>query len=83
MPSPAIEAVWGPLRFPLLSDLEGLAMKRHVFTPEARPLAAFIGTVVLAVLAAVLVLIPDTAVQSVDSMSHLPTGWDDLLTTRF
>ncbi|UCU97763.1 hypothetical protein [Acidovorax radicis] len=58
-------------------------MKRHVFTPGARPLAAFIGTVVLAVLAAVLVLMPDTAVQSVDSMSHLPTGWDELLTTRF
>ena len=58
-------------------------MKRHVLSPGMRPLAAFLGTVVLAVLAAVLVLMPDATVQSVDSMSHLPAGWDDLLSTRF
>ena len=58
-------------------------MKRHFLTPGARPLAAFIGTVVLAVLAAASVLIPDAVVQSVDSMSHVPMGWDGLTTTRF
>lgn len=58
-------------------------MKRHVLPPGARPLVAFIGTVVLAVLAAASVLMPDAIVQSVDSMSHLPTGWEDLTSTRF
>ena len=58
-------------------------MKRHVLPSGARPLAAFIGTVVLAVLAAASLLMPDDAVRSVDSMSHLPVGWDELLSTRF
>ena len=49
-------------------------MKRRPLSPAARALAAFIGTVVLAVLAAVSLLLPDVAVQSVDSMSRLPTG---------
>lgn len=58
-------------------------MKRHFLPPGTRPLAAFIGTVVLAVLAAASVLMPDAVVQSVDSMSYIPTGWDDLTATRF
>ncbi|MBT9512069.1 MAG: hypothetical protein IV104_06960 [Acidovorax sp.] len=59
-------------------------MKRHSLPPGARALAAFIGTVVLAVLAAVALLMPDVAVQSVDSMLLLPTlGLDEILSTRF
>ena len=58
-------------------------MKRHVLPPGARPLAAFIGTVVLAVLAAASVLVPDDVVRSVDSMSHLPAGWDEVVSGRF
>jgi len=46
-------------------------------------LIAFIGTVVLAVLAAVSLLMPDVAVQSVDSMSHGLTGLDQILSTSF
>jgi hypothetical protein len=56
-------------------------MKRHPLPPGARALAAFAGTVVLAVLAAASLLMPDVAVQSVDSMSLLPNGLDQLLPT--
>lgn len=42
---------------------------------------AFTVTVVLAVVAAVLGLLPDIAVQSADSMTHLPHQLDQLLPT--
>jgi len=58
-------------------------MKRHSLPPGARALVAFIGTVVLAVLAAVSLLMPDVAVQSVDSMSNGLTGLDQILSTSF
>lgn len=54
-------------------------MKRHPFSPGARAIAAFAGTVVLAVLAAASVLMPDVTVQSVDSISMLPEGLDQIL----
>ncbi|MCE1194261.1 MAG: hypothetical protein LWW96_19115 [Acidovorax sp.] len=55
-------------------------MKRPPSTPGTRALAAFAGTVVLAVLAAASLLMPDVAVQSVDSMPLLPSGLDQMLT---
>ena len=58
-------------------------MKRHFLPPGARALVAFIGTVVLAVLAAVSLLMPDVAVQSVDSMSNGLTGLDQILSASF
>ncbi|KZT17197.1 hypothetical protein A1D30_06140 [Acidovorax sp. GW101-3H11] len=58
-------------------------MKRHPLPPGTRAVAAFLGTVVLAVLAAVTVLMPDVAVQSVDSMLHLPAGLDEILSSGF
>ncbi len=58
-------------------------MKRHPMTPGARAIFAFAGTVVLAVLAAVSLLMPDVTVQSVDSMSMLPTGLDQILPASF
>lgn len=58
-------------------------MKRHSLPPGARAVVAFVGTVVLAVLAAVSVLMPDVAVQSVDSMLHLPAGLDEILSNGF
>jgi non-ribosomal peptide synthetase component E (peptide arylation enzyme) len=54
-------------------------MKRHNFPPGARAVFAFVGTVVLAFLAAASHLTPDIAVQSVDSMAMLPNGLDQLL----
>lgn len=56
-------------------------MKRRPLPPGARALVAFVGTVVLAVLAAASLLTPDVAVQSVDSMSLLPNGLDQILPT--
>jgi len=56
-------------------------MKRHPLPPGARALAAFAGTVVLALLAAASLLTPDVAVQSVDSMALLPNGLDQILPT--
>ena len=56
-------------------------MKRHPLPPGARALVAFVGTVVLAVLAAASLLTPDVAVQSVDSMALLPNGLDQILPT--
>ncbi|QLA79547.1 hypothetical protein EXV95_02025 [Acidovorax sp. JMULE5] len=53
-------------------------MKRHPLTPGTRALAAFAGTVVLAVLAAASLLMPDVTVQSVDSMPLLPIGLDQI-----
>lgn len=53
-------------------------MKRHPLTPGTRALAAFAGTVVLAVLAAASLLMPDATVQSVDSMPLLPSGLDQI-----
>jgi len=54
-------------------------MKRHPITPGTRALAAFAGTVVLAVLAAASLLMPDVTVQSADSMPLLPSGLDQIL----
>ncbi|CAN7286089.1 hypothetical protein ASF11_16160 [Acidovorax sp. Leaf76] len=54
-------------------------MKRHPMPPGTRALAAFVGTVVLAVLAAASVMTPDIAVQSADSMAMLPGGVDEIL----
>jgi hypothetical protein len=54
-------------------------MKRHPWTPGTRALAGFAGTVVLALLAAASLLMPDITVQSVDSMPHLPSGLDQIL----
>ena len=80
----AIEAVWvaiGPpaLHFFLRKDT---SMKHHSFSPGARSLAAFLSTVVLAVLASVALLTPDVAVPSVDSLAQLPDGLDQLLPTN-
>ena len=58
-------------------------MKRHPLTPGTRALAAFAGTVVLAVLAAASLLMPDVTVQSVDSMSLLPVGLEQLFPSSF
>lgn len=58
-------------------------MKRHPWTPGTRALVAFAGTVVLAVLAAASLLMPEVAVQSVDSMPLLPSGLDQILATSF
>lgn len=78
----AIEARWGPLRSPdpfLLLRIR--AMNRHHFQPGTRAIAAFTVTVVLAVLAAVLGLLPDFVVQSADSMTYLPNQLGQLLPT--
>ena len=56
-------------------------MNRSHFQPGTRALVAFPVTVVLAVVAAVLGLLPDIAVQSADSMTHLPHQLDQLLPT--
>lgn len=56
-------------------------MKRRSLTPGTRALFRFAATVVLAVLAAASLLMPDVAVQSVDSMSLLPNGLDQILPT--
>lgn len=53
-------------------------MKRNPWTPGTRAFAAFVGTVVLAVIAAASLLMPDATVQSADSMSLLPTGLDQI-----
>lgn len=57
-------------------------MNRHHFQPGTRAIAAFAVTVCLAVLAAALGLLPEIAVQSVDSMTHLPNQLDQMLPTR-
>lgn len=54
-------------------------MNRHHFRPGTRAIAAFTVTVVLSVLAAVLGLLPDFAVQSADSMTRLPNQLGKLL----
>jgi hypothetical protein len=54
-------------------------MKRRPLKSGTRALAAFTGTVVLALLAAASLLMPDVTVQSVDSMPLLPSGLDQLL----
>lgn len=54
-------------------------MKRRPWTPGTRALAAFTGTVVLALLAAASLLMPDVTVQSADSMPLLPGGLDKIL----
>lgn len=53
-------------------------MKRHPLPPGMRALAAFVGAVVLAVLAAASVMTPDIAVQSADSTAMLPNGLDQI-----
>lgn len=54
-------------------------MKRHPQQPGMRALAAFVGTVVLAVLAAVSAITPDVVVQSADSTAMLPSGLEEIL----
>ena len=54
-------------------------MNHHQLRPGTRAIAAFAVTVVLSVLAAVLGLLPDMAVQSADSMTRLPNQLDQLL----
>ena len=56
-------------------------MKRRPFPPRARALAAFAGTVAVALLAAASSLLaPDVAImQSVDSMALLTDGLDQFL----
>lgn len=54
-------------------------MKRQSLPPGVRALAAFIGTVVLAVLAAASVVTPDIGVQSADSTAMAPIGLDEIL----
>ena len=56
-------------------------MNRYHFQPGTRAIVAFTVTVVLAVVAAVLGLLPDIAVQSADSMTHLTHQLDQLLPT--
>lgn len=58
-------------------------MNRHKPQPGTRAIVAFTATVVLSVLAAVVGLLPDVAVQSADSISHLPNHLDQLLPTGF
>lgn len=58
-------------------------MQRRPLTPRTRALAAFAGTVVLAVLAAASLLMPDVTVQSADSMPLLPSGLNQLVDTSF
>lgn len=58
-------------------------MKCPCLPPAARALLAFIATVLLALLAALALLLPDMTAQSVDSMLHLPTGLDEILSLRF
>ncbi|MFZ2857606.1 hypothetical protein [Acidovorax soli] len=56
-------------------------MNHHPTPSGTRAIAAFAATVVLSVLAAVLGLLPDVAVQSADSMTRLPDQLDQLLPT--
>lgn len=56
-------------------------MKRLSLTPGSRAFAAFAGTVVMAILAALVT--PDEAVQSVDAMALLPGGLDQILPDSF
>lgn len=54
-------------------------MKRHSFTPGTRALIAFVGTVLMALLAAASLLAPEITAQSADSLSHLPAGLDQMM----
>ena len=54
-------------------------MQRHPLSPEARALLAFAGTVVFAVLAAVSSVMPDIAIESVDSTAQGLAGLDQIL----
>lgn len=67
----------GPLPLPTKES----TMKRHPLPPGTRAVAAFAGTVVLAVLAAASLLMPDVTVQSADSISMLPNGLEQILPT--
>ena len=58
-------------------------MQRRPHTTRFRALAAFVGTVVLAVLASASLLMPDVTVQSADSMPLLPSGLNQLVDTSF
>ena len=57
--------------------------RRPQTTTRFRALAAFVGTVVLAVLASASLLMPDVTVQSADSMPLLPSGLNQLVDTGF
>lgn len=52
-------------------------MKHPLCTPGSRALLGFIAAVILAVLAAASLLLPDIAVPSVDAMHQLPAGLDE------
>lgn len=58
-------------------------MKSHPLPRRKHPVAAFVVTIVLAVLAAAALLMPDVMVQSVDSMVRLPGGVEQILTQGF
>lgn len=74
---PTIAAAYAVIEiYPFSKDI---AMKRHPLPPGMRALAAFIGAVVLAVLAAASVMTPDIAVQSADSTAMLPNALDQIL----
>ena len=60
-----------------------ITMKNHSVSPATRALLAFVGTVLLALLAAVSLLAPDITAQSADSLSRLPSGLDQMLVTGF
>jgi hypothetical protein len=49
------------------------------WSSRTRSLVAFAGTVVLAVLASLAVLLPDVAVSSVDSIARLPEELGEVL----
>lgn len=54
-------------------------MKRRSLPPKkqltTRALVAFVVTVVLAVVATVVVLLPDATVKSADSLARVPRDW--------
>ena len=54
-------------------------MKRRRLPPKnqltTRAVVAFVATVVLAVLASVVVLLPDATVKSADSLARVPNDW--------
>jgi hypothetical protein len=56
-------------------------MKSLHFSSQMCALATFVGTVVLAVLAAVSLLSPHATVQSADSISGVPTGVGQIIPT--
>ncbi len=60
-------------------------MKRRHLPPHqparSHPLMAFAATVVLAVSATAVVLLPDVAVQAADALAQLPSGLDAMVSS--